>query len=179
MHGSTRNYKWVWNDHGNTVLPEIVWLYTMLISSLGGKRWSDREHKSSPAMHVPVSSCWYRTRQVRKQILSWFLGDFMPQRHVSYFTYGYQFATIGTRGDFMVLPHWSDTMTHYPTQSHYPETELTTPCLFLINVDSGARCRIVSILWVIRFHLAGIWSPTFLQRKPSFLALRFVCCFMS
>ena len=38
--------------------------------------------------------------------------------------------------DLIVLPHWENqaisTITWYPTQPHYPDTELTSPCPILI-----------------------------------------------
>ena len=59
---------------------------------------------------------------------------------------GYQHVTVHTHGDFILLPHWDTratrlghqghqtviSMTCYPTQSHYPETESTSPSHILI-----------------------------------------------
>ena len=43
---------------------------------------------------------------------------------------------VHIHGHFIVLPHWEfrppHTMTQYPTQSHYPVTELTSPCAILL-----------------------------------------------
>ena len=40
----------------------------------------------------------------------------------------YYLVTVGTYGDFIVLPHWEIILTQYPTQSHYTDTELTSLC---------------------------------------------------
>ena len=44
----------------------------------------------------------------------------------------YQLIRVWTNNDFIVLPHWKTrspvTWLYNPTQSHYPATELTSPC---------------------------------------------------
>ena len=44
----------------------------------------------------------------------------------------YRLVTVHTHGDFIVLPQVVGTMTCYPTQSHYPDTEPT--CAFPIPI---------------------------------------------
>ena len=53
----------------------------------------------------------------------------------------YLWQWVCTHGNFIVLPHWN---TCYPTQSYYPDTELTSACPILIM--PSARLRI--FLWV-------------------------------
>ena len=41
-------------------------------------------------------------------------------------------VTVHTHDDFIVLPQLRNQMKRYPTQSHYPDTELTSPCPILL-----------------------------------------------
>ena len=58
--------------------------------------------------------------------------------------------TVGTHGDLIVLPQWEirppHIMTRRPTQSHYPDTELTNqPLPYPINIEYQARKQQVRI----------------------------------
>ena len=49
---------------------------------------------------------------------------------------GHWLVMVCTHGVLIVLPHWEirllETMTWYPAQSHYPDTELTSHCPILL-----------------------------------------------
>ena len=44
----------------------------------------------------------------------------------------YRLVTVRTHGDFTVLPQATNTITYYPIQSFYPDTEPARPCPILI-----------------------------------------------
>ena len=58
--------------------------------------------------------------------------SFATWRHLTSYQDGYQLGTVHTHGNFIVLLHWetkpSSTMTWYPTQSHYPDTQPAIGC---------------------------------------------------
>ena len=64
---------------------------------------------------------------------------FTSWQHLRYYQDGYQLVTVSTQGHFIVLLHWEitiSTMTWYPTRSHYPDNEPTSPCPILIMLSA-------------------------------------------
>ena len=49
---------------------------------------------------------------------------------------GFWFVMVHTHGEFIVLTNWEIIIIWYPTQSHYPVTEPTSPCLTLIMLSA-------------------------------------------
>ena len=50
---------------------------------------------------------------------------------------GYRLVTVHIHGDLIVLPHWLgdqvvSNKTGFSTQSHNPDSELTSPCTILV-----------------------------------------------
>ena len=58
---------------------------------------------------------------------------YVHMHHLWSYQKGHRLVTLCTHGDFILLPHWGNqatsTMIHYPTRSHYPDTELPTVLL--------------------------------------------------
>ena len=60
---------------------------------------------------------------------------------------GYQLVTVHTHGNFIELPHWN-TMTCYPTPSHYPDTEPPSPCPILILLSARLWSDKHQLVWL-------------------------------
>ena len=71
-----------------------------------------------------------------------------------------QLMTVGTHGNFIVLPHW-DIMTCYPIQSHYPDHEPTSPCHILIMSGSGlgSNKHQFKSHWFDSTMVRKLWGP--------------------
>ena len=62
-------------------------------------------------------------------------------------------VTVCTHGNFIVLPHWETLLPDwYPTQSHYPDTELTSSCPIILMPSArlgSNKCNIcMSLIWL-------------------------------
>ena len=62
---------------------------------------------------------------------------------------GYQLAAVYTDGDFVVLPEL-ETITRYPIQSYFSDTELTSLCPFILMPSARLGTDIAKAL--------AIWS---------------------
>ena len=76
---------------------------------------------------------------------------------------------------FIVPPHWKTkpetSLTNFPTQSHYPNTELTSPCPIL--AIPSARLGVTRIRFLRHwFDLTGIQTPEFSQGNPARLMIQ-------
>ena len=110
-------------------------------------------------------------------------------QHLRSYHGGYWLARGHTHGGFIVLPHWklvgsseinelankvASTMTWYPTQSHYPDTELTSPyhislILVMPSTRLGTNKQILSVFKSVIWLDQGIELATF--RMGSLLSI--------
>ena len=66
---------------------------------------------------------------------------FTSSQHQWSYQDGYQFVTVCTHGNFIMLPHWD--VSCYPTQSHYPDTEPTSIVIMpSARLGSGMCCPV-------------------------------------
>ena len=74
-------------------------------------------------------------------LVGWFAVEvFTPGQHPTSFQHGYRIVTVCTHGDvYSAAPlgnQVTSSMGHYPTQSHYPVTEPTSPYPVLLIVSA-------------------------------------------
>ena len=111
------------------------------------------------------------------------LWSFTSRQNLRSYQDGYRLMTMRTHGDFISAAPLGDqansTMTWYPTQSHYFDTEPTSPCLILIMPSTwlgSNECKILShwfYLTSVRIYEVLIsQSPKTRTRRSTHLAIQ-------
>ena len=142
------NYVYIAWVMAYTVHPWTMWTWYGQISQFGtdvGPIWALPRY-SPCGPHIPLFAKWNL----------WYCG-----RHIDHS------FSIGDRSDFIVLPDW-ETMTKYPTQLHYRDTETINSCPILImlgawlGIDKDQFYN--SLVW---FDSTGTWNPDLLHARPA------------
>ena len=109
--------------------------------------------------HCWKGSALYTANENYTKFVCW---SFRSLQHLRAYQYGYQLVTVHTHGDSIVLSHWgnqaTNTMTQYSNQSHYPDTELTSPCPILLMLSAR--------IWSDKYPFLSDWFRALPTRPP-------------
>ena len=98
------------------------------------------------------------------------VGSSTSWKQLRLYQYGYWFVSVHTHGDCLVLSYWTiwvvASMTQYPTQWHYPDTELTSPCPILLLPSTRLGEWHILILQVFDLTRSGTELPNSHMRSP-------------
>ena len=119
--------------HPGNIYSHITHGYQLVTMHTHGDFSSASQYSVKLSRHTANQSFPILLIPGRKRHISIWWANFISWQHLRSYQHGYQPVTVHTRGAFSsavpVGNQAASTMTRYPTQSNYPDTELTSHSL--------------------------------------------------